>query len=170
MIIRENNKNCQKTISFNYFSLISPPTVHITLPKLSGEDKVDILRMYCEELLKIDEVAKASSVNELLDKARTAYELALEKCKEDYKKDECIRRELIKVFDIGNPMEVSRQLEAKIKEGLLDLKSELKINYVHPKGKKIEERGVIADIYFKTDNAVYIGDVKLSNRNNLDNI
>jgi len=142
--------------------------------KLSEEDKVDILRMYCEEyyeeLLKIDEVAKASSVNELLDKARTAYELALEKCKEDYKKDECVRRELIKVFDIGNPMEVSKQLEAKIREGLLDLKSELKINYVHPKGKKIEEKGVIADIYFKTDNAVYIGDVKLSNRDNLDNI
>ncbi|BDC17519.1 hypothetical protein [Acidianus sp. HS-5] len=142
--------------------------------KLSDEDKADILKAYCEEyyedLLKVEEVIKAVTINELLDKARTAYEEALEKCKEEYKKDECIRREIGSSFVIENPIESSRQLEDKIREGLKELKEELGIKYVHLRGKKIEEKGVTADIYFKTDDAVYIGDIKLSNKDSLDNV
>ncbi|MCY0883613.1 MAG: hypothetical protein OWQ50_07555 [Acidianus infernus] len=35
--------------------------------------------------IRIEEVAKASSVNELFDKARITYKNTLDKCKEEYK-------------------------------------------------------------------------------------
>lgn len=142
--------------------------------KLNYSDKVDILKVYCEEYYKelseIEEVTSASSVSQLLDKARIAYKNALDKCKDEYKKEECIRRELTKAFDIDDPMEASRQLEDKIREGLLELKNELGITLVHTKGRRIKDLHVIVDIYFETANAVYIGDIKLSNKDTLNNI
>ncbi|MCY0882698.1 MAG: hypothetical protein OWQ50_02580, partial [Acidianus infernus] len=70
----------------------------------------------------------------------------------------------------GDPMKASRQLEDKIREGLLELKNELGITFVYEKGKRIEDLHVIVDIYFKTANAAYIGDIKLSNKDTLNNI
>jgi GTPase SAR1 family protein len=142
--------------------------------KLSEEDKKDILKAYCEdyyeELLNLQGVEKASTTNELLDKAREAYLTVLAKCNTDYKKEECIRQGLSNFLKMDNIQVISTKFEKKIRDGLMDLQGELKIDYVHNSGKKIKEKGIIVDIFFKKGNVEYLGDVKLSNEKYVDNI
>ncbi|BDB99560.1 hypothetical protein [Saccharolobus caldissimus] len=142
--------------------------------ELNNEDKLEILRAYCEELaeelIKIKEIQEAKTLNTLLDLARIAYLDALSKCKNDYKQLDCIKKVIRKSFEIEDIDEASKQLEKEIRQGLLDLKDEFKIDYVHNKGRKLEQIGVIVDIFFRKGNVEYIGDIKLTNKNTLENI
>ncbi|BAB65863.1 hypothetical protein [Sulfurisphaera tokodaii] len=147
--------------------------------KLSDKDKEEILKAYCEkyykELLSIDEVRNAETLNALLDKARDKYEEALNECKKNgaYYIDECIKDYLQKFYPIDESKldDYSTALEKKIREKLLEIKQQAPvIKYIHERGKKLDEYGVTVDIYFETENTIYLGDVKLSNEKELKNI
>lgn len=146
----------------------------IELKFTSEDDKLEILKTYCAEyakdLLNIEEVENANTVNKLLDNSREAYLLALSKCEKEYKKEECIRNELSKAFMIEDIENASKKLEEEIRNGLLELKDEYQIDYVHERGKRINEIGIVIDLFFKKGNVEYLGDVKLSNEKTVKNI
>ena len=138
---------------------------------LTHDDAYEILKAYCpdfaDELVNLEEVAKAASVNELLRTARLAVLEAQRRCEGEYKKEECIRGELSKTLLPKDVQEASTQLEKAIREELNRVKENYGIAYVHERGKRIESVGTTVDLYFVTDKAVYLGDVKLSNNRTL---
>ncbi|WP_338598520.1 hypothetical protein V6M85_07730 [Sulfolobus tengchongensis] len=142
--------------------------------KLRDEDKLDILKTYCEEfaedLINIKEIKSSDTVNKLLDSAREAYNKALSSCKDEYKKMECIKNELKREFEIENIEDASKMLEAEIRQGLLELQKEYNIDYIHDRGKRIEQVGITIDIFFRRGNIEYLGDIKLTNENTVENI
>ncbi|BFH74052.1 hypothetical protein SJAV_19960 [Sulfurisphaera javensis] len=142
--------------------------------KLSNDDKLDILKTYCddfaEEIYKIKEIQEARTLSAVLDLARYAYLQAFQYCKNDYKQINCIRDYIRSAFYIENIEEASKELEKKIREGLIELKGVYGIEYVHDRGRRIDEKSVIVDLYFRKGETVYIGDVKLSNKDVLDNV
>jgi SpoVK/Ycf46/Vps4 family AAA+-type ATPase len=140
--------------------------------KLNNEDKLDILKAYCpdlaEELINLKDIRDADTVNKLLDIARDTVKIALEKCKEAYRVLECVKDNVKDSWNIEDINEVSVKLEKAIREGLLELKDIYKITYVHDKGKEIKERHVRVDIFFIWNNMEFIGDIKLSNMETLE--
>jgi hypothetical protein len=71
------------------------------------------------------------------------------------------------------PQGLSKQLEKRIREALKKLDKEFGIQYVHDKGKKMETPSgdtVVPDIYFRTKDKAYVGDVKITNENTIINI
>ncbi|QXJ34933.1 hypothetical protein [Saccharolobus shibatae] len=144
---------------------------------LNDNDKVEILKAYCPDfsdaLMKNDDVRNVKNVSNLLNIARDAYNLARQKCStDDINKDinECIKGEILKAFYISDPEKVSKELEKRIREGLLKFKEEFKIDYIHDKGRRIQEKNVTVDIFFRKGNFEYIGDVKLTNKETVENI
>ena len=139
--------------------------------RLTREDAYEILKAYCpdfaDELANLEEVAKAPRVNELLRTARLAVSEAQRRCEKEYKREECIRGELSKSLLPEDVQEASTQLEKAIREEIMRVKETYRIAYVHERGKRIESVGTTVDLYFVTDKAVYLGDVKLSNNRTL---
>ncbi|ARM76915.1 AAA family ATPase [Acidianus manzaensis] len=139
--------------------------------KLSNEDKLEILKAYCEDfadtLLQIKEIQETNRLSSLLDIARDSYKRAFEECKNEYNQKDCIRKNLAKAFLIDDIDKASKELENKIREGLIALQKIYGIKYVHPRGRKIEQRGMNIDIFFQKDNIEYLGDVKLTNESTL---
>lgn len=135
--------------------------------KLNNEDKLDILKAYCpdlaEELINLKDIRDADTVNKLLDIARDTVKIALEKCKGAYRLLECVKDNVKDSWNIEDINEVSVKLEKAIREGLLELKDIYKFTYVHDKGKEIKDRHVRVDIFFIWNNMEFIGDIKLSN-------
>ncbi|AWR96208.1 hypothetical protein DFR86_00690 [Acidianus sulfidivorans JP7] len=141
---------------------------------LNEKDKQDILEAYCKDfsdsLIQVDEVRNSKSVSDLINVARDAYEFAKTKCSNDENIEKCIKDEIMKSFSIPDPNEASKELEKKIREGLKKLKEEFGIEYVHDRGKRIPEKDMIIDIFFLKGKVEYLGDIKLTNKETVENI
>ena len=139
--------------------------------RLTHEDAREILKAYCpdfaDDLIGLEEVVKATRVNELLRTARLVVMEAQRRCEGEYKREECIRGELSKSLLPEDVQEASTQLEKAIREELMRVKEDYRIAYVHERGKRVESVGTTVDLYFVTDSTVYLGDVKLSNNRTL---
>lgn len=140
--------------------------------KLNQKDREEILRGYCpdfsEELLEVKEVMGAETVSKLIDIAREVINTSYKHCEGEYDIKGCVKMKIKSAFDIGDINEASKRLEQEVREGLLELKDLYGIDYVHKKGKRIEEMGVIVDIYFRKGKVEYIGDIKLSNKDTIE--
>ncbi|QKR00883.1 ATP-binding protein [Metallosphaera tengchongensis] len=142
-------------------------------PPLSEEEIRGIISAYCEEYA--DPLARAikdvKTANEVLIKARELYNEAAKECVGSSSK--CIEDQLSSSLGIDEPMQASKELEKRIREGLNRLMNDFGIKYVHGKGKRMrtpDNQTVIPDIYFVTKDRVFIGDVKITNKDNVNNI
>ncbi|MCI2414681.1 MAG: ATP-binding protein [Candidatus Aramenus sp.] len=140
---------------------------------ITEEEEKGIIEVYCPEFA--DALAKAVNessdsnklkVNDILIKARELYNKAKENCVGS--SSDCIARFLSGASQIKNPQDLSRGLERSIRDGLRELQKqkEFDIEYVHPSGKRLEG-GVTPDVFFKTKEKVYIGDIKITNKEGL---
>jgi hypothetical protein len=141
----------------------------------SEDDKLDILKVYCpelaEDLLNVKEVKEATRVSAMINAAREAFKRAKEACQgEEYKPLECIKQNLGGAVELGDLKEASLALEKALREALIELKDVYRIRYVHDRGRRLEtdKGGVTVDLYFFTEGTIYVGDVKLSDKDTLD--
>ncbi|AHC52653.1 hypothetical protein SUSAZ_10350 [Sulfolobus acidocaldarius SUSAZ] len=151
--------------------LLDALRIELSTP-ITEEEEKGIIAAYCQEFA--DMLAKAVNessdpeilkVNDILKNARDLYNRAKENCVGS--SSDCIARFLSSASQIKNPQDLSRKLESLIRNGLIKLQGEFGIEYVHPRGKRLEGKGVTPDIYFMTKDKVYIGDIKITNMNSL---
>ena len=145
----------------------------IELTSLTYDDKREILRAYCpefaEDLMAVESVVNSKRVNELISNAKNAILEAVSRCEKEYNKVECIKRVLPKTVLPENVQKASIGLEKVMRDALGRVKDRHGIIYVHKRGKEIvtKEGVVTVDLYFETNNAIYLGDIKLSTASEL---
>lgn len=137
---------------------------------LTSQDIREIVDAYCHSI--VDELfpivlsmwngRELNTVSSILQFIKTEVEKMEKECGNDI---DCVKAKLKDSHTLKNPEEESKNLEKMIRDMLVSLSKDLGINYVHPRGKRIEVNGkyFVAGIFFVKDNLAYIGLVKLMN-------
>jgi len=137
---------------------------------VTEEDVKEIVETYCGEfgdlllpmvnlLWKGRELPSISSILQFL---RSESEKAEKECGSS---PDCLREYVEKSMSLKDPAEETSKMEKRVREALSLLTAELSIKYLHPRGKRVFDakgRGVLASIFFISNDSAFIGTVKLS--------